>query len=216
MAVFPRRWPIVPTLLVGLAALAMVGLGVWQLQRHGEKRAAIALIRSNLDKPAVIYPKLGPVQPDMLFRRSATHCLRVESWTTDAGRAADGSTGFRLIAHCSTGAEGPGALIEAGVAARPDLRPQWNGGPVSGWIVEEPDHRSLLGHLTGPKITLRPMLIADNPLDPALKAPAPPQIETIPNNHLGYALQWFAFAIIALLIYGIALSRRQRGEGRDS
>lgn len=216
MAFLPRRWPIVPTLLVGLAALAMVGLGVWQLQRHEQKQAAIALIRSNLQQPATAYPKLGPVRPDMMFRRSSTQCLRVESWTTDAGKAADGSTGFRLIAHCSTGAEGPGTLIEAGVAARPDLKPRWNGGLVSGWIVEEPEHRSLLGQLTGPKITLRPMLIADSPLDPALKAPAPPRIDTIPNNHLGYALQWFAFAIIAVLIYIIALSRRQAARDSDS
>ncbi|MGE4430258.1 MAG: SURF1 family protein [Sphingobium sp.] len=216
MAFFPRRWPIVPTVLVAAVALGMAGLGVWQLQRHDQKRAAIALIRANLDKPAVAYPKLGPVPPEMLFRRSATQCLRVESWSTDAGKAADGSTGFRLIAHCSTGAEGPGTLIEAGIAARPDLKPRWNGGQVSGWIVEEPDHRSLLGHLTGPKVTLRPMLIADVALDPALKAAAPPQIASIPNNHLGYALQWFAFAIIALLIYGIALSRRQSAQDRDS
>ena len=30
----------------------------------------------------------------------------------------------------------------------------------------------------------------------------------IPNNHRMYAVQWFAFAAIALLIYGLALRKR--------
>lgn len=218
MAVLPRRWPLLPTLLVALAALAMIGLGIWQLQRHHEKRAVIALLRSNISKPPVAFPRLGPVPPEMLFRSSSLHCLRVEGWTVEAGKAADGSSGFRSIAHCSTGAEGPGALVQVGIGARPDLRPQWTGGTVSGHIVEEPDHRSLLAHLTGPKQVLRPMLVASTSPDPQLKASAPPSIESIPDNHFGYAIQWFLFAGVAVLIYVLALARREgaRREGRSA
>ena len=216
MALLPRHWPVVPTVLVALAVLAMVGLGVWQLQRHEEKQAVIALLRSNLDKGAVAFPKMGPVAPEMLFRRSSFHCLQVESWTSEAGRAADGSSGFRSIAHCSTGAEGPGALVALGVARRPDLRPNWTGGTISGRIVEEPDHRSLLAHLTGPKLVLRPMLVADASPDPQFKAPAPPDVASVPDNHFGYAIQWFLFAVIALVIYVIALRHREGRQGGDS
>jgi len=216
MALLPRRWPLIPTLLVALAALAMIGLGCWQLQRHREKRAAIAVLGANIGKPAIAFPAMGPVPPAYLFRRSSLHCLRVEDWTVEAGKAADGMTGFRSIAHCSTGAEGPGALVALGVAARPDIRPSWTGGVVSGRIVEEPDHRSLLAHLTGPKLVLRPMLVADASPDPQLKTPAPPSIESIPDNHFGYAIQWFSFAALAVLIYTLALARRQRQADGDS
>lgn len=216
MPAFPRRWPLMPTLLVTLAVLAMVGLGVWQLQRRAEKEAMIALIRANMGKPATTFPQLGPVAPEMLFRPSSVQCLSVEGWSLGAGRAADDSSGFRYIAHCRTGAEGPGALIELGVGTRPDLMPAWKGGEIRGWIAREPDHRSLLAHLTGPDIVLRPMLVAHMSPDERLKAPAPPRIENIPNNHLAYAIQWFAFALIAAVIYVLALARRQSRQAGDS
>jgi len=41
-----------------------------------------------------------------------------------------------------------------------------------------------------------------------------PSMEQIPNNHLSYAIQWFAFAIIALVIYFLAL--RWRTDRRDA
>jgi len=33
----------------------------------------------------------------------------------------------------------------------------------------------------------------------------------VPNNHLAYAVQWFLFALVAGVIYVIALRRRLRG-----
>lgn len=214
MIALPRRWPLVPTLFVMLAVSAMIGLGVWQLERRAQKEAIIALVRSNMAKPATAFPKFGPVPPEVLFRPSSIQCLSVEGWTSEAGRAADGSAGFRYVAYCRTGAEGPGALVELGVSARPDQKPDWIGGAVQGWIAEEPDHRSLLAHLTGPALVLRPMLVAYASPDARFKAPSAPRIEHIPNNHLAYAVQWFAFALIALIIYIVALGRRQaKGHG---
>lgn len=209
----PRRWPLVPTLLVALAIAAMIGLGVWQIERAAQKKAMLTLIADNPARPAMAFPQLGPVQPAALFRKSAVQCLSVDSWTTEAGRAADGSTGFRYIAHCVTGAEGPGALVTLGVGARPDLKPQWQGGEVAGWITQEPDHRSLLAHLTGQEVVLRPMLVAAASPIAELKSPAPPRTDDIPNNHMAYAVQWFLFAAIAAVIYVLALGRRQAGAG---
>lgn len=205
----PRRFPIVPTLLVALAVAAMIALGIWQIERAGQKEALLAHLAANPSRPPIAYPAFGPVASDSLFRRSAVVCLSVERWQEEAGRAKDGSTGFRQIAHCRTGAEGPGALISIGVAGKPGTKPTWTGGEVSGWITEEPDHRSLLAHLVGPKVVLRPMLIADTAHDSALKAPALPSTEDIPNNHIGYAIQWFGFALAAAIIYILALGRRQ-------
>lgn len=201
------RIPLIPTVVVAIAVMVMVALGVWQLQRRAEKNAALAVAATNPAKPAIAFPALAPVDPAILFRPSSVHCLRVVGWRTEAGRAADGSTGFRSIAECTTGAEGPGALVEVGIAQKPDFKPQWTGGQIAGWISEEPDHRALLSRIGGHAQPLRPMLIAR--VAPAgMKAAAPPNVADVPNNHLAYAVQWFFFAAIALVIYGLALRRR--------
>ncbi|MGK2910089.1 MAG: SURF1 family protein [Sphingobium sp.] len=202
-----RRLPILPTILVLLAVATMIGLGVWQLQRRQEKEAAIAVLRMNPAKPSVTFPKLPPVDPDLMFRKSSVHCLRVTGWREEAGRAADGSTGLRAIAECSTGAEGPGALVNIGVSPFSGTKPNWTGGQIEGWISQEPDHRSFLTRLYGKAPPLRPMLIARTPA-PGLKAAAPPHVDDIPDNHLAYAVQWFLFAGVALIIYIIAVRKR--------
>jgi cytochrome oxidase assembly protein ShyY1 len=73
----------------------------------------------------------------------------------------------------------------------------WRGGPVSGVIV--PDRRSRLR-----------LVAASAP--PGLEASAAPSIASVPNNHRSYAAQWFAFALIALVIYGLAVRKRLREE----
>ena len=51
-------------------------------------------------------------------------------------------------------------------------------------------------------------LVAATP-GPGLQPIAPPSPVTIANNHLSYAVQWFLFAAIALVIYVLALRRRK-------
>jgi surfeit locus 1 family protein len=53
------------------------------------------------------------------------------------------------------------------------------------------------------------MLVVDTPAA-GLAANEMPSIESIPNNHLAYAVQWFLFAGIAVIIYLLALRRRAR------
>ncbi|PJG48302.1 hypothetical protein CAF53_08650 [Sphingobium sp. LB126] len=202
-----RRLPLLPTLIVAAAVVVMIGLGVWQLQRRAEKEAMLALVASNPARPPVAFPTFSPVPSEQLFRRSSAYCLHVIRWHSEAGRAADGTTGYRYIADCATGAEGPGVLVAAGVSARPDAKPQWQGGQMRGWIGEEPDHRSLLSRISGKAMPLRPMLIAGEPV-PGLKPLAPPTAADVPNNHLAYAGQWFFFAAIAVIIYLLALAKR--------
>ncbi len=204
-----KHIPIFPTLLVLAAVAIMILLGVWQLDRRIEKEAMIALVSANPARPAVAFPILPPVEPALLFRKSSIHCLRVAVWNEEAGRATDGSVGFRQIAQCATGAEGPGVLVNMGIAPRPGQPPRWDGGQVAGWVSEEPDHRALLSRLFEKPRPLRPMLIARDPA-PGLKASAPPNVADIPNNHLAYAVQWFLFAAIALVIYGIAVWKRRQ------
>jgi surfeit locus 1 family protein len=207
-----RRIPIVATTVVVLCVAAMIGLGIWQLQRATWKDALIARYSANRNLPPMAFPKLAPVSDDAMFRKSQVNCLRVVDWRTDGGVTPTGQAGYRHIAACSTGAEGPGALIDMGIAADPQLKPTWTGGLVDGIITTEPLHESLIGRLFGNHVPPRPMLVADRPA-PGLAASAPPSTDEISNNHLGYAVQWFLFATVAAIIYVIALRKRQpKGE----
>ena len=202
-----KRVPVVATSLVLIAVAAMVALGVWQLQRRGEKEALIAQLSANRDLPPMAYPTQAPVANEAMFRKSRVTCLRVASWRVTGGSTPTGQSGYRHIAECVTGAEGPGALIDMGIAADPAFKPASTGGIVDGLITTEPSQTSLIGKLFGRTPPLRPMLVADVPA-PGLAASAPPGVDGIANNHLAYAVQWFVFAGVALVIYVIALRRR--------
>ncbi|WP_293880299.1 SURF1 family protein [Sphingomonas sp.] len=202
-----KRIPIVATVLVALCVAAMIGLGVWQLHRATWKEALIARYAANRSLPPMAFPRLAPVPDDAMFRKSQVNCLRVVGWSTEGGVTPSGQAGYRHIAACSTGAEGPGALVDAGVAADPQFKPSWQGGLVDGIITTEPQHVSLIGKLFGHPVPPRPMLVADRPA-PGLAASAPPSTDEISNNHIAYAVQWFLFAGVAAVIYGIALRRR--------
>jgi surfeit locus 1 family protein len=203
------RIPVISTIVVTIACAAMVALGFWQLDRRAEKAVQLALFAANMKKDAVAYQPEGPVSDALLFRLSSAMCVKVTGWRTEAGRSVKGGSGYRWIAECSTGAEGPGLLADMGVTRNPKLKPNWAGGPVRGRVTTEPSHQSLFGKLGGTQEVLRPMLVSDTAA-PGLEASAPPSPDEVPNNHLAYAVQWFLFAGVAALIYILALRRRMR------
>lgn len=203
-----KRFPVVATSLVGLAIAAMIALGIWQLQRRGEKEALLAQLASNQHLPPIAFPAI-PVGDDLLFRRASAFCLKPVAWQSRGGRDAAGKPGWRQIASCSTGAEGPGVMVQIGVAATATAKPVWSGGKVSGYISHAPNDEPMIvaAFSRSPK-TL--MLVADPPLA-GLAANPPADLSSVPNNHLAYAVQWFLFALVAGVIYVIALRRRLLG-----
>lgn len=203
------RVPVLPTVIVTAACAAMIALGFWQLERRAEKGALLSLYAANMTKGPVAFQLHGPVPDTLMFRTSSAMCVTVIGWRTEAGRSAKGGSGYRWIAECSTGAEGPGMLADMGVTRDPKLKPDWRGGPVRGRITTEPSHQSVFGKLGGKPEVLRPMIVSATAA-PGLEASAPPSPDEVPNNHLAYAVQWFLFAGVAALIYVIALRRRMR------
>jgi len=201
------RFPLIPTIVVALCVAAMIALGVWQLERRGEKQAALQLYAANFDKPEMAFPRL-PVGDQYLFRRASAFCLQVVGWQSQGGRSAKGTNGYRHIARCRTGAEGPILLIDMGVAPDPKFQPAWKGGQVTGTITHAPDHRPILAGLfdSEPKHL---MLISESAA-PGLEPTARPDLSSVPNNHLSYAVQWFLFALVASVIYLLALRWRQK------
>jgi len=192
-----RRIPIVPTAIVLLAVATMIGLGFWQLERLREKQALLASYAAAAGKPPISWPVMPVTEPLPLFRSATGNCLAVTGFRTAPGQNRGGEPGFLVIADCSTGAEGPGMAVELGWSKDPNAGRGYRGGLVSGTIA--PDRVS------------RMRLVAGTP-GPGLAAGAPPSTDTIPNNHFSYAIQWFLFAGIALLIYALALRGRWRKE----
>ena len=203
------RIPVLPTLVVSIACAVMIALCFWQLDRRAEKAWQIALFEANMHREAAAYQPKGPVPDALLFRLSSAMCVKVTGWRTEVGRSVKGGGGYRWIAECSTGAEGPGLLADMGVTRNPKLKPNWGGGLVRGRVTTEPSHQSLFSKLGGEQEVLRPMLVSDTPA-PGLEASAPPSPDEVPNNHLAYAVQWFLFAGVAAVIYALALRRRTR------
>ncbi len=210
-----RRVPLISTTIVALAIALMIGLGIWQLGRAHEKEAALAVYRANLTLPATAYPMGQPADEHYLFRRLSANCLRVVDWQMMGGRAANGQTGWRHIASCATGAEGPGFLVDMGVSEGPDATVDWAGGPVSGLATQEPERTSMLERAARKTSPPRLMIVAETPA-PGLAASVPPDPASVPNNHRSYMVQWFLFAAVAAIIYGLALRKRWRDRPQDA
>jgi surfeit locus 1 family protein len=189
-----RRLPIIPTLIVAAAVALMIGLGVWQLQRARWKEGLLARYAEAETLPPIAFPG-GPLRDDQLplFRHATGVCLRIAAKRAVAGENVGGEPGYVQIVDCVTGAEGPGMSVQLGWSKDPNAKFGWSGGPVSGIIA--PDRR------------MRMRLVAAS-APPGLEPSAAPSINSIPNNHRFYALQWFAFAAIALIIYGLAVRKR--------
>jgi len=201
-----RKLPLIPTIIVAAAILVMIGLGIWQAGRAGQKDAAVAAWRANMALPETAYPA-NPADERYMFRRLSANCLRVVGWQEVGGRSRQGQPGWRHIATCATGAEGPGLVVDMGVSTAPNVKVAWSGGPVSGHATHEPDERPWLDRMTGHASPLRLMIVADVPA-PGLTASAPPDPASVPNNHRAYMWQWFFFAIVAAVIYALAVRKR--------
>ncbi len=207
------RIPIIPTIVVGLAVAIMIALGVWQLDRRHEKEAALVRFHANLSLPETAYPA-NPTDQSYLFRTVKAHCLRVVGWQTKGGQLPNGAgAGWRQIATCATGAEGPGLIVDIGMTADPKAKPAWNGGDVRGTAMWEPDSSSALMRWLGKPVPLRLMIVSNAGLADLKASPRPDPAE-VPNNHLAYAVQWFLFAGVAVIIYPLALRRRWLGRAK--
>ena len=186
-----RRFPVIPTLLVLAAVAVMIRLGLWQLDRMHQKDALLvrygAAAAMSADVP---FPQGEAAAEPVLYRHARVDCEAVSGVKVIAGHNAKGETGMAQVADCRL-AGGGTARVVLGWSREP--KPvAWAGGTAMGLIAP------------GPR------LVADPPMA-GLMANARPDPADLPNNHLAYAVQWFLFALTALVIYGIAVWRRMRG-----
>ena len=197
-----RRIPLLPTLFVLAAAAAMIALGVWQLQRAQWKERLLADYAAAAAMPPLDLDPLLSRPPEALpplaFRRVLVTCS-AERLAPDlrGGRSDAGQSGYSYFIPCRPGAGGlAGRLrVNAGWSAMPDdsVRLSMTGIVAGRLGADEAD---------------RPLTLTSATAAPPLGPSAAASLETISNNHLVYAFQWFFFAAAALVIYAVALRRR--------
>ena len=188
-----RRVPIVPTIIVLLAVATMVALGFWQLGRRLEKEVALqSYERAQAMSSDVPWPTRPGQYDDALYRHARIDCEAVRGIDPVAGRSMKGETGWAHVVRCRL-AGGASANVALGWSREP-RSPDWSGGEVGGFIG--PMGRGIKLVAAPPKAGLQQL--------------APPDPRDVPNNHLSYAVQWFLFALTALVIYWLALRRRWR------
>jgi cytochrome oxidase assembly protein ShyY1 len=192
-----RRLPVVPTIIVAAAVALMIALGFWQLRRAHENEQLLAQYKAAANLPPIAYPAVPLKGPLPLFRYATGFCQRIVGQRAIEGRNRNGDVGWARIVDCATGAEGPGMSVEVGWSKDPNAKVNWGGGPVSGVIVRDRLHQIRLIAASAPP-----------GLEPSGLPSAENAVLVTPGRNRFYALQWFSFAAIALIIYGLAVRKR--------
>jgi surfeit locus 1 family protein len=192
-----KRIPVLATLLVLVAVGVMLRLGFWQLERLTQKEALLRQYRAaQAMSSEIVFPLDPEVRARFLYRHTSFDCPTNGEVRPMAGRSAAGEVGW---AHWSTCEFADGAKAEVNIGwAREPRNLRWTGAMIRGVIA--PD-----GPGGGRVVSDQPQagLAAAETADPS----------RLTNNHLSYAVQWFLFALTALVIYALALRKRLAASG---
>ncbi|MGB8144116.1 MAG: SURF1 family protein [Chromatiaceae bacterium] len=225
-SVFHPRW--LPTLVLGLAFASFVALGFWQIERAAEKREQANDLATGGELPAFV---LGaePVEPEALRYRllSATGTYEAEGQILLEARRHAGKTGFHVITPLRISGGETRVLVNRGWVPA-DAQGQATPAPVPPGEVRVtgqthiPAAPALILHAGSDAATgwggRWPYLTVDlyratvaYPLQPVVMLLDPAEAggfvrdwpRELPKEgmHLGYAIQWFAFAVIVLVIW---------------
>lgn len=220
----PRKLVAFVAIAVVLSAL-FVRLGFWQLSRRDERRAFNARRAMPLARPEIPFAALRDPEP---YRR-----VRVEG-TADydheialAGRSRNGSPGVHVITPFRRTGSDTAVLVIRGWVYAPDAatadlsrfredlrvaRGYTDTIPGGGFTLDTSRPRVVRRLTRGTVSALVPypvhpvVVIAQDSAPPSAPARLPlPELSEGP--HLGYAIQWFAFALTALGGAGIVIHR---------
>ena len=201
---------VIPALfgLIGFAVL--IALGVWQLQRMEWKQAMVSEISSRIGAAPVPLPAVvteaDNFRPVALVGTVDGAPLRV----LGAWRA--GGTGYRIVAPVMSGNRR--VMVDLGVvpldagddivlprtALRITGNLNWPDDQNAG--TPEPDGTTWFARDIDPMaaaLNAEPIMVIARQVEPPLTVtPVPVGVEGIPDNHLGYAIQWFGLAAVWL------------------
>jgi surfeit locus 1 family protein len=240
MAFRPRP---LPTLITAAALALLLGLGFWQLERLGWKRALIADLEARLEAPPVAAAELAGAAADALrYRRIELRGAPVAGPFYWSGRTRNGEVGADILALYAP-VEGEALIVNRGwVPYGPDGKPVTfrpaPPGPVAGVVREAGWHgfeflRPANDAVANAWLYVDPAAMAAaagyaGPVNEAFYVGALPQADhsgpplartpeiDLPNNHLQYAITWFAVAAGVLVIYVLWHLRRGRSRETDA
>lgn len=216
---------LLPLLVAGLVVAAILAsLGFWQLRRMEWKAGELAAIQRGIEQPPVALP--AAIDPSMKYLpvvvsgRTTGDEILVLSGSHDLGG------GYNVVSAFQTD-DGRRIMVDRGFITQDDRRTPRPAVPLTvagnlhwpeekGSKTPEPDLAAgiwfarevprMAAHLgTEPVLVVAAGVQGDAQGVMAM----PLDISHIPNNHLSYAIQWFSFAIICLLMT-IALAWRIR------
>ena len=218
-----RRRTVVLLVLASAVALVCARLGLWQLSRLADRRAANALVASRLDSAVVGVERVPADTAASRFRRVAVRgTFDFAHEVVLAGRSRNGSPGVNFLTPLRLAGRDTAILVNRGWVYSPDAArvdaARWRepaAAEIVGFVNAYHDPSTGPAQLgTGRTIrrldpaaldTLVPYPLArfhvvatSAPLDSAT-APvrlAPPPLDE--GSHAGYAFQWFTFAAVAL------------------
>ena len=208
LTVAVKTWGRVATVVLfgalGVAVLAQFGF--WQLDRLRWKEDLLARIEAGLAAEPGPLPPRGMSEtryiPVQLQGIVAGDTLQVFGTWRDAG------AGYRLVAPVAT-SDGRRVMVDFGVVPEPGVSLPNAAVRVSGVL----DHPEEINASTPPPegllwfardvpamaaaLRAEPVLVVASEVEPPLPVrPVPVGTAGIPNNHLGYAIQWFGLAIV--------------------
>lgn len=218
-------------LAVVLAAIC-TRLGFWQVSRLHQRQAHNALVRSRLDSTEVDVEAL-PTDSTARFRRvRVTGTPDYEHQFIWAARIHNGSPGVNFLTPYRIAGRDSAVLVDRGWVYAPDAattdEARWRDTATSltGFV-------ELFADVKGGTFTTRPKVISRLSYDVVAKqlpyplahryvamigdsVMAPDRIArlTLPpldeGPHFSYAIQWFAFALVALIGAGYVVSQSRR------
>jgi surfeit locus 1 family protein len=222
-----------------LSAALFARLGVWQLSRHAERAAVNAGLADRLARTPVSFDSLAPDTLASRWRRvTLSGRFRYDLEQVHAGRTSEGSPGVHLLtplerAGTDTLVVVTRGWVYSGDAATAELArwrerdtvqldgyvlplPSEGDAPPEGRPFRTLNAAALSARLGRPVAPLRVVMTSDSAAraDSVPRRLPPPVVD--PGPHKSYAIQWFAFALIALsggvLLYrrGVVADRAER------
>jgi surfeit locus 1 family protein len=228
------RRMIIPAVF-GLAGTAvLVNLGLWQLSRADEKAALIAGMEARIFQPPVPLPPMFDAERDRYLPVTAAGRFLPDHTFAMAAQKAQGP-GFHLITVLETD-DARRVLVDRGFlpqAAATGLQVESADVQIAGnlhWPRDgdqfTPDYdasRNLFFARDVDQMAARlgtePVLIvlraSDEATPPATAVPV--YQVSIPDNHFGYAIQWFLMALAwsGMTVFFLWRIRPQRDEGQN-
>ena len=226
-------------MLALVVAGVCVRLGIWQLDRLHGRREINAAIREGLALPARPLDELLAEHParSLGFRQvTVTGTYEAADEIILYGRSLDGRNGNHVLTPLRPSDGGPSVIVDRGwVPFEMDTPPVADAAPPAGEVtvtgalfppdatggaaLESPTVSRVdltqLAATLGEDVLPMYILLADQqpPQPGALPTPAPlPELTEGP--HMSYALQWFAFATIAVVGLVVLVRRDLRDQTR--